>query len=714
MASLFSDSWYRVGPLKPRLKHHAKIHRHRYDGQVWYVIHDLASGRAHRLSQNACRLISNLDGERTVDELWQLTANGSEADAVTQDEIVQVLGQLHGADLLHSDVTPDSTELFHRLQDERKKKIRGSYLNPLSIRVSLFDPDRLLHALMPWVSPLFSWFGIMLWLSVVGVGIGLAGNHWNALSDNFSDQVLSMSNLLVMAFVFPVLKALHEFGHGFAVKRYGGEVHDMGILLMTFMPMPYVDASASAAFPNKWQRAFVGAAGMVVEVFFASLAMILWVNVEPGLVRAIAFNVMVIAGLSTVLVNGNPLIRYDGYYILIDLIEIPNLGARANKYLSFLTERYLFGLRDAEPEAATKREKIWFSFYSIASYVYRTLLSLGIALFIASEYFFVGVILALWSLLMSLAMPLWKGLMYLIRSPRLARNRERAGFVTAGIVATLFAFLFFIPLPMNTVVEGVVWMPEQALAKAGTNGFIKQIVATPRTPVRRGDQLIVLEDPNLTAHIQLLESRVRELEARRDSMFMEDRVQAGIAADDLVRWQDELVDAKAREARLVVRAPSTGIFILPKAGDLPQRHVKEGDLLGYVVAPGSVTARVVVDQAQIDDVRHRTRSVNIRFPQRQQPDIESRVLAEVPAGQNALPSPALSASSGGSIATDPRNQDSTAALERMFQFELDLGPMNDGVPYGSRLHARFSHEAEPLAGRCHRALRRLFLSHFHV
>ena len=141
---------------------------------------------------------------------------------------------------------------------------------------------------------------------------------------------------------------LAEFRWKHAGEKHGGEVHEMGIMLLVLAPIPYVDASAAGAFRNKWRRALVGAAGMLVELFLAAIAMAAWVMVEPGLVRSVAFNVLFVAGASTLLFNGNPLLRYDGYYVLADLIEIANLGNRSNQYWQWLAKRYLFGVKSVE------------------------------------------------------------------------------------------------------------------------------------------------------------------------------------------------------------------------------------------------------------------------------------------------------------------------------------------------------------------------------
>ena len=172
--------------------------------------------------------------------------------------------------------------------------------------------------------------------------IFLAAHHWRELTADISDRILAVDNLLLIAVCYPVIKALHELGHGYAVKAFGGAVHEVGVMFLVFAPMPYVDASASSEFRSKWRRALVGAAGMGVEVFVAALALYVWLLVEPGLVRALAYNIMLIASVSTVLFNGNPLLRYDGYYILTDVLEIPNLWQRAARYWGYLVERYAF------------------------------------------------------------------------------------------------------------------------------------------------------------------------------------------------------------------------------------------------------------------------------------------------------------------------------------------------------------------------------------
>ena len=171
--------------------------------------------------------------------------------------------------------------------------------------------------------------------------------------------MLTPKYLLMMWLFYPVIKSFHELGHGLAVKAWGGEVRETGVSILMLMPVPFVDASAASAFPEKHRRAAVGAAGMMVELFFAALATFVWLNVEDGFVRDIAFVLMVIGGVSTVLFNGNPLLRFDGYYVLSDLLDVPNLGPRSNAYVAYLAQRYLLKIENAvSPKPRLNRNAI--------------------------------------------------------------------------------------------------------------------------------------------------------------------------------------------------------------------------------------------------------------------------------------------------------------------------------------------------------------------
>jgi len=710
--SLLSNSWYRVAALKPRLRAHARLHRHRYRGEVWYVLQDPASGRVHRFSPAARLVIAAMDGKRSVNDLWELANRRLGEDAPTQDEIIGLLGQLHAIDLLQSDVTPDVAELFERGEQQEKARRRRSYANPMAVRIPLWDPDAFLNRANALIRPLWGKWGALLWLSVVLPVLVLIPSHWPELTNNFSDRVLAVDNLLLLGLAFPVIKALHELGHASATKAGGGEVHDMGVILLVLMPVPYVEASAATAFKSKYERALVGAAGMIVETFVAALAFYLWLLVEPGVVRALLFNVMVIASVSTLVFNGNPLLRYDAYYILADLIEIPNLAQRSLRYCGFLIERYVLGVRDVDEPLATRGEKRWFAFYGVASSIYRVLVTITIALFIAGQFFVIGVLLAVWGVFAMAVVPIIRGIRHLAASPRMRKYRQRSAWIIGG-AAGLLLLLAAVPMPFRSEAEGVIWLSEQATVRAGGNGFVDGFLVEPGSRVQRGDPLVKCYDPQLDAQIQQAQARVDELEAEYAAQFVADRAKAAIVHDQLDTEKAALERALDRAAGLVVRAGTDGVFMAPEAADMPGRYYKKGELLGYVVDKSPPVARVVVPQYAVDLVRLQTHGVQGRLVYRPDAVAEGKIVRYVPAGDETLPSRALATEGGGQVATDPRDPKGTKALERMFQVDVELQGLSVDR-FGERVYLRFDHKMEPLAMQWYRVMRRVFLSRFNV
>lgn len=713
-----SSSWHRVSALRPRLRTQARLYRHRYRGEVWYLLQDPATGRVHRFTPAARLLIAAMNGERTVDELWAIANRHLGDDAPTQDEVIQLLGQLHSTDLLQTDVTPDTAELFERGVREVRSKRRRSWSNPMALRLPLWDPDAFLNRTQWLARPLWSRWGALLWLAVVVPALLMLPAHWGSLTDNLSDRVLAVDNLMLLWLVFPALKALHELGHAYATKAGGGEVHDMGLMFLVLMPVPYVEASAATVFRSKTQRAVVAAAGMLVEVFVAALAFYLWLMAEPGLVRAVLFNVILVAGLSTLLFNGNPLLRYDAYYILVDLIEMPNLAQRSLKYWGYLFEHYLLGARDGEEVAHTTGERLWFLFYGFASTLYRIFVTVAIALFVATQFFFIGVLLALWAVATMALLPVFKGLRHLFTSGRLARHRTRSFAVVGGFLGTLVVLLMAVPMPFRTQAEGVVWLPDEALVRAGRNGFVSAVLASPGSTVRPGDALVQLDDPALQAELQRLQARVDELDVELAARMFSEPAEAEIVRQKLQAEQAGLRLAREHAVHLVAVASAQGVFQLPQGGDLPGRYLRQGEVLGYVIDPTraqqTTLARVVITQAEIDVVRLTTDHVQVRISDQLGQVIKGRVVREVPAGESLLPSRALATSGGGRIATDPQDPQSLKTLERLFQFDVEMPSGPTAELFGQRVHVRFEHQHEPLGRQWYRVIRRVFLTQFQV
>jgi putative peptide zinc metalloprotease protein len=712
--ALLSPSWYRVAGLKPRIRAHVEIHRHAYRGKVWFVLQDHAAGRSHRFSPAAHQFIGLMDGGRTVQQLWDAVCAQLGDAAPTQEEVIRLLGQLHSADALLCDVPPDSMEVFRRYQRHERMEWRRRLWTPLALRFPIFDPDRFLERTLPAVQPLFGPLGLLLWLAVVGTGLVLAVTHWTDLTEDIVDRILAPQNLLLLWLVYPVVKALHELGHAYATKKWGGEVHEIGIMLLVLTPVPYVDASAAWGFRDKGKRVVVGAAGIAVELFLGALALFVWLGVEAGAVRAVAYNVMLISGISTLLFNGNPLLRFDGYYVLADAIEIPNLGTRSNKYLGYLYQRYLCNVTDAENPAESPGEAAWMVLYGIAAFVYRIFIMFVIVLFIAGKFFVIGVLLAIWAVATQVVVPMGKSLSFLATSPGLRRQRGRVMGTSLLLTVAVLGLLFLAPAPSWTRAQGVLWVPEEAQVRAGTEGFIERLLVPADSTVARGQPLIEARDPFLQTRVAVLQAQLKELGAQFDALILQDRVQAAMVREEMAAVAANLERARQRQTELIIRSPADGRFVAPNAADLPGRFVSKGQLVAYVVEPKALTARVAVSQDDIGLVRQRTRSVEVMLAAWGADPLPARIQREVPGASRQLPTPALGSTGGGPFAVDPRDEQGVRTLARVFQLELALPPEVREAYLGARVFVRFDHGTEPVGFQVYRALRQLLLRHFDV
>jgi len=705
-----SSNWYRVAALKPRLREHAVVRMHRYRGQPWYVISDGVQNRVHRVSPAAYVLVAAMDGTRSLDNIWSDAAVTLGEHAPTQDQAIQLLGQLYRNDLVAGDVPPDAGELFERRGRLQRGKVLQWLLNPLALRIPLVDPNAFLGSTLWLVRPLVGPLGAVLWLAAVLPALLLAAQHWPELTQNISDRVLPPQNLLLIGAIYPVIKLLHELGHGYTTRAHGGEVHELGIMLLVLLPLPYIEVSAAAGFRSKWTRCLVGASGMMVEIFIAALAMYVWLAVEPGVLRAVAFNVMLTASISSVLFNGNPLLRYDGYYVLADAVEVPNLAQRGGQYWSYLTRRYLFGTPQND-FAATSGERVWFLLYTPLAMGYRVAVTVGIALFLMKRYLAAGIALALWGAATGIALPVLRAVWSILTSNAYLRRRGRAVAVTGGLIVAGAALLLWVPAPLHVEVEGVVWLPDDAFVRAGTAGFVQTLRATPGMRVRRGDVLLVNADPELQSNLVRLRAREDELAARLDSVRFSDRVEAILTKTELDQVRIELAREEQRAALLRVRADRDGIFVMPDPDDAIGRFAQRGQLLAYVVPPaGARTVRATVSQEDVQLVRRGVRQVRIKLDDLPARTIAVQGMREVPAGTDRLPSAALGTTGGGQTLVDPRDEKGMRSLNRVFQIDLELARAVPRAGFGERAYVRFDLPWEPLGVQLWRRTRQVLLS----
>ncbi|MDJ0739525.1 MAG: biotin/lipoyl-binding protein [Gammaproteobacteria bacterium] len=708
-ASADESIWLQVALLRPRLRHGVEVLVQDYRGERWYLLHDKASGRFLRFNAVAYAFLGRIDGDLTIQEIVEIANDGFDEPLLEPDDILQILSQLHGAEVLRGGLPLSVRDLLERHQQAQRFRRQRALSNPLALRIRLFDPDRLLTALLRPARWIFSWSGLLVWLLVVGGAGVLALGSTAELAAAFDDKTLSTHEVLMFWALYPLIKALHELGHGLAVKVWGGEVHESGINLLVFMPVPYVDASAAWAFRDKRRRAVVGAAGILVELFVAALAFLVWLNVEPGLARDAALNVALIGSVSTLFFNGNPLLRFDGYYVLEDLVEIPNLATRSSRFYLHLMQRYLLGITASRSPVTARGEAGWFALYGMLAPIYRLGIMVGIALYLAGEFLVIGVILAAWAIALQVLRPLYRSMRFIATSPRLEAQRVR-GFAVVGLGIVLAVALLQLPAPLVTVTQGVVWPSEQSRVVSDVEGFVVDVVVRSGDAVAAGDVLLRLDDRRLHARRSVLTARLRELRDEQSAQREVSRVRAAMVDDDIAAVRRELDDVQRRIADLTVRSAHDGVFYPVDPLDLSGKLVRQGEVIGYVLQPRQHRVRAVVDQAAIGLLRSTSTAAEVMLADRLGQPVGASILREVPAGSRDLPSVALGAAGGGDIAVDMSDSEGRTAAEGVFQVELALATQVPVAGIGERVYVRLLHGRESLWRQWSRSVRQLLLS----
>ncbi|MFN0160771.1 MAG: PqqD family peptide modification chaperone [Burkholderiales bacterium] len=697
--SLFSPLWYRVSGLRPLLHVDVRIERQRHRDQVWYQLIDDTSTRQFRVNPEAYAFIGRCDGTRTVQEVWDDLLDQVGDGAPTQDEVLQLLTQLSQRGLLES----GANEARHK---KASTKPRGA-LNPLAFRVPLGDPWPWLLRLDFLRALMFFRGSVWVWLAAVLGTAGAALLNWNELTADLSgSRWLWLSWLL-----FPFLKAVHELAHALAIRQFGGEVHKAGITLFLLTPAPYVDASAASALRARHQRAIVGAAGMMAELALAALAMLVWLNAMPGLARDLAFATMFSASVSCLLFNGNPLLRFDAYYVLCDVFELPQLAQRSAAWWGRCLRRLLRIGAGPNLLLPARGETKWLIAYAPLSLACRLLLGLGIVLWLGEMSFLLGAGAAA-VILFGLLRPLLQALGALLREERGGREQLRVGATLAACFALVTGLLAAVPIPSQTSAVGVVWLPEAARVRPAASGFVAQLKAHDGARVSAGDVLLELSDPQLMAARERLSSRTAELNAEHFTAMAEMRMERAIEFEqELARTEAELRHVEERIAGLAVRSNLSGTLVLQRSADLPGTFAERGATMGYVLDGEQIIVRAAIEQQYAALVRDHTRKVEVRLADAPDAVLSAQRLREVPAATMELPSAALGDTAGGPHVTDPEDKHGLRLKQPVVLIDLAL-PSQQLERVGGRAWVRFDHGREPLAAQLLRSGRQLFLARF--
>lgn len=714
--TLYSDSWHRVQNQRISLRPSVQIKKQAFRGQAWYVLYDRFNNRFFRFRPEAYAFIARLDAKRTVDETWQKCLEENPLDAPGQEEVIRMLAQLYQASLLQSDVSPDAVRLFDRFKKQKQRELRSKLMSILFVRIPLFDPNRLLNKTWPVAQMVFSKIGFFVWLAVVAFGLQTAFSNFGELLDQ-SEGVLNPANLPWLYVVFLFVKVLHEGGHAYITKKYGGEVHTLGIMLMVFNPIPYVDATAAWAFRERWKRVLVGSGGMMVELLLASIAAIIWVNTGDGFVHSIAYNVMFVASVSTLILNINPLMRFDGYYILSDLTDTPNLHQRAARQFFYICEKYIYGNQDGKPIAETPKESFWLCIFAAAGWVYRVFIFSAILWFVADRFFGLGFIAAMIGLVTFIIVPIIKHVRYLLAETRIQHFRARAITISSSVCAILIGFLGFVPMPHAFYSAGVVSATEHLDVYAHVEGYLQEGMLESRKPVGEGSPIFGTDNSELSIRLRRAEAelaQVRTLEqlalANPDLMVPVSKRRDAIEGQ-IVKFKDDI-------ASLQYKSPIDGILIAPQSETYRNAWLSRGSKVGMVLDPADYSFYAVVKQRHARHLFNQDiGAASIRIPGQAGHEIPLDQLQFIEGEQHMLPHQSLGWAGGGSIEVQS-DQSGVRAVEPFFLVKADIlepdEPTEVTLMHDQLAKVRFQLPATPYLVQWFTLLRQMVQERFEV
>lgn len=711
----FSESWHRVAEVRVALRSSVSAHRQIFRAQEWMLLRDSHSSEWFRVTEDAWVFVSRLDGRRTVAQAWELAVRDQPSAALTQEEVVQLLGQLNLSNLLTHDRGSAGGSLFERYRKRKLRETKALLSGFLAIKIPLFDPDRALLACMPLIRVVLGPIGAVSYLVLLALGAKALIERSDALFAQGAG-VLSPGNLALLYLGFLVSKVVHELGHAAMCRRFGGEVHRLGVMLLIFAPMPYVDATASWGFRHRHQRMLVGAAGVLSELAVAAVAALVWAYTAPGAVNALAYNVIFVASVSTLLFNLNPLLRFDGYHILVDLIDVPNLFQRSREQLRYLGERFVFRLPGARPAARTPTESVLLPVYGVASLAYWVVLMTSIIFFIATQYLDLGVVLA-WLLgFMVVVIPLWKFLRYMVASPRLRVFRVRAAGVTLMLAGLVLAPLTLVPVPDRVRAPGVVEAVRYRQVNSQAPGFLEELLERPGGVVRQGQALLRLRNPQLQADL-------RAALSQREQLLAQEMRATAIALPDVapLRRQrqaiEDLIEELQRQVTaLTIVSPIDGVWTAPAQELAVGLWVARGAAVGTVVEPGEWRFVAVLPQVATHLFDSEVRSAEVRLRGQEDRNLRAEEVRIVPFETGQLPSQALGFAGGGEVAVSPQDPRGLTAAEPFFRIMARLpepgAPV--GFAHGRSGTMRLTLDGRPLLQQWERDVRQFLQRRFRV
>jgi len=658
---LANEQTFQFGQAKLKARDSLRFTMRQSGDDVTYLVENEATAKFFQIGLPQYTFLSLLDGHRTVSQALMQTATILRINALDEQEAANLCKWAIESGLVESEKSRNVSRKEHA--EDMAMRQSASLLNPITLKMPLFNPDSLIETMTRYLGWLVSSGGAMLWIIVMVAGFFQLMKHW----DNFVlNRINSFSSddLLWFGVTWLVLKVLHETAHGVACKKFGGQVHSCGMLLLLLIPLPYVDVTSSWRFINKWQRILVAAAGMLVEVFIAAIACMVWAAAEPGPLKYHAGNVIITATLHTLIFNANPLMKFDGYYMLSDFLEIPNLATRGRAYLKSVFKWLYFGTKP-KPVSDVGIRGVIVKAYGFLAMAWFFSISLGLSLAASSMFEGFGLMIAVMGMVLWFGIPIIKFIKFVLVGSK-TEKPNRLWFATAMTITctALGAFLFVCPSPSVVSAPIVIDFEELSIVRTEAAGFAKTIHVVDGQTVEAGQLLMTMENRELTSELESLWVDVEIGELRCKTFHTTGDIAAlKLERSSLQSMYDREAELTALVKKLEIIAPQAGVVMASGLSAKENTYLQPGDEVLSIGMTDQLQAVALTRQQDVEWIE-KTQSQNVQlfvWGQDEQQLSPGKIQRVFPRARDDFPHEAFAASNGGPLAVVPRNQVESSA-----------------------------------------------------
>ena len=654
---MLNDQTFEFSQARLCLKDSLRFTMRQTGGSIHYLVEDEVTGRFFRVGLPQYTFLSMLDGKRTVSTALMKTATLLREHAIDETEAANLCKWAIESGLVESENGNSTARRVEQHEQIQKKKL-VSYLNPMMIRIPLFNPDPAVTAISRFLNFLISPLGAAIWIVVCVHGFLELAGHWDEFYNNRVNS-FSATDFAWIGLTWVILKLVHELAHSLVCKKFGGRVHSSGLLFLLMIPMPFVDVTSSWRFDNKWKRILTSAAGMMSEIFIAAIACMIWVAAEPGPLQYHAGNVIISATLHTLLFNINPLMRFDGYYMLADGLEIPNLATQGRAWLKGVFKRLYFGNKPAKLKETGFRG-LAIRVYGALAMLWFFSITIGLSLAASSFIEGFGLLVAIVGLILWVGLPLFMLTKYIVNGTETERpNRTWFAGAMSLTVLLLGCFLYFCPSPSVVSAPVVIDYEPLSIVRANSTGFAESIHVVPGQQVEEGDLLVTLENRELQHELHSLLIDIKISELRSKTLFNQGEISSvQLEREELIAMHKRRTELESRIADLKIYAPQSGCVLARDLESSKGRHFSPGDEILSIAQDGEIHAIALTRQSDIDWVsEHPESEIELFVWGRHESSLLHGQIKHInPRARDDLPHEAFAASVGGPLAVVPRNQ----------------------------------------------------------